>query len=408
MTNLLKTMNRINYRNSTAVIILYLLLGFTQAQAQFKNKATLQTPDSTGFYSVDITPAISGFIKTDLSDIRILDEQQKQVPFIIRNAAIRKIDNRFDTLSVLQNRTDDSGRSVIVVQNKGVQKIDGFTLVIKNADVLRSASLMGSDDEKNWYSIVENIYFTNASSVEKDDYLQQINFPLSSYHFYKIAINNGKNAPLNITSVIKSITEESKAIDPYISNPDINFSQKDSTDGYSYIFVENPSAYHIEKLDVDVKGPKFFKRELAIEAGFSHYSYAIKADSNHSFIAPVFNDKKWTIKIYNGDNPPLVVTALKTFQSRKQLIASLDAGKKYALYLNDSVAKAPLYELQNFNDSIPQIVKNISVGSIEKNVVETATKVEASKKWLWITLVIVLGVLAFFTMRLVKDVQKKN
>ncbi|MBV4356073.1 hypothetical protein [Pinibacter aurantiacus] len=388
--------------------MLFLLTGLVQTQAQFKNKATLQTPDSTGFYSIEFTPAISGFVKTDLSDIRILDEQQKQVPFIIRNAAMRKIDNRFDTLSVLQNRIDDSGRSVIVVQNKGTEKLDGFTLVIKNADVLRSASLMGSDDEKSWYSIIENIYFSNASSVEKDDYLQQINFPLSGYHFYKIVINNGKNAPLNITSVIKSITEETKAIDPYVSNPALSFSQKDSTDGYSYILVENPSGYHIERLDVDVTGPKFFKRELAIEAGISNYLYTVKADSNHSFIVPVFNDKKWTIKIYNGDNPPLVVAALKTFQSRKQLIASLDAGKKYALYMNDSAAKAPSYELQNFKDSIPQIVKIIAVGSIEKNITEATKKVEASKKWLWITLVVVLIVLAFFTVRLVKDVQKKN
>ncbi|MDH7461300.1 hypothetical protein QEG73_08415 [Chitinophagaceae bacterium 26-R-25] len=400
-------MCKTNHRNNIALVLLFLLAGLAQAQAQFKNKATLQTPDTTGFYSIEFTPAISGFVKTDLSDIRILDEHQKQVPFIIRNAAIRKIDNRLDTLSVLQNKVDDSGRSVIVVQNKGTEKLDGFTLVIKNADVLRSASLMGSNDQKSWYSIIENIYFSNASSVEKDDYLQQINFPLSGYYFYKIVINNGKNAPLNITSVIKSITEETKAIDPYVSNPALSFSQKDSTDGYSYILVENQSGYHIEKIDVDVKGPKFFKRELAIEAGLSDYSYTVKADSNHRFIVPVFNDKKWTIKIYNGDNPPLIVTALKTFQSHKQLIASLDAGKKYALYLNDSAAKAPSYELQNFKDSIPQVVKIIAVGSIEKNVTATTKKVEASKKWLWLTLVVVLAVLAFFTVRLVKDVQKK-
>jgi len=368
----------------------------------------LQTPDSTGFYSIDITPALSGFIKTDLSDIRILDEQQKQVPFIIRNAAVRKIGNRFDTLSVLQNRLDDSGRSVIVVQNKGPEKLDALTLVIKNADVLRSATLMGSDDEKNWYSIIENIYFSNAASTEKDDYLQQINFPLSGYHFYKVVINNGENAPLNITSVIKSITEEFKSTNPYVSNPDIKFSQKDSTDGYSYIQVENPSGYHIDKLVIDVNGPKYFKRELFIEAGFSNFLCTIDAGTGHDFIVPVFNDKKWTIKIHNGDNPPLVITALKTFQSRKQVFTSLDAGKKYALYMNDSAAKAPSYELQNFKDSIPQVVKILTVGSIEKNVIETATKAEVSKKWLWITLIVVLIVLTFFTLRLVKDVQKKN
>ncbi|MDI3319083.1 hypothetical protein [Pinibacter soli] len=408
MTNLLKTLNRVNYKNNIGLTLLLFLAGCLQTQAQFKNKAMLQVPDSAGFYSIDISPAISGFVKTDLSDIRILDEQQRQVPFIIRNAAAPKIDNRFDTLSVLQNKVDDSGKSIIVVQNKGVGKLNGLTLVIKNADVMRSASLMGSDDEKNWYSIIENIYFSNASSTEKDDYLQQINFPLSGYHFYKLIINNGKNSPLNITSVIRSVTEETKAMDPYVSNPELRFSQKDSTDGYSYIVIGNPSGYHIEKIDFDVKGPMFFKRELTIEAGFSNYSHTVKADSNHSFIIPVFNDKKWTIKIYNGDNPPLTVTAVKTFQSRKQLIASLDAGKKYALYMNDSAAKAPSYELQNFKDSIPQVVKNIAVGSIEKNVTETTKKVEASKKWLWITLVIVLAVLAFFTVRLVKDVQKKN
>lgn len=408
MTNLLKTMCRIKHWNKRILILLFLFSGFTQIKAQFKNKAILQTTDSTGFYSIDITPQISGFVKTDLSDIRILDEQQKQVPFIIRNAAIKRIDNRFDTLSVQQNSVDDSGRSIIVVQNKSDEKLNGFTLVIKNADVLRSVSLMGSDDAKNWYSIIENVYLSNASSTEKDDYWQQINFPLSGYHFYKIVINNGKNAPLNITSVIKTISEESKAIDPYIDNPPISFLQKDSTDGYSYIRIENPSGYHIDKIHLDINGPKFYKRQLIVDADINNYSFAIEANSGHDFVVPVYKNRKWAIRIYNGDNPPLVVTAVTTYQSRKQLIALLDAGKKYALYMNDSAAAAPVYELQNFQDSIPQIVKSINVSPIEKNTVEAATKVEASKKWLWITLIVVLAVLAFFTVRLVKDVQKKN
>jgi hypothetical protein len=401
-------MCRIKHWNNGLLILLFLLSGFTQTKAQFKNKAMLQTADSTGFYSIDITSAVSGFIKTDLSDIRILDEQQKQVPFIIRNAAIRKIDNRFDTLSVVRNSVDDSGRSIIVVQNKRDEKLNGFTLVIKNADVLRSASLVGSDDEKNWYSIVENVYLSDASSTSTDDYFQQMNFPLSGYHFYKIVINNGKNAPLNITSVVKSITEESKIPDPYLSNPDIKFSQKDSTDGYSYIRIENPSGYHVDKIHIDVNGPKFYKRQLIIDADINNYSFAIESNGSHDFVVPVYKKRKWTIRIYNGDNPPLVVTAVNTCQSRKQLIALLDAGKKYTLYMNDSAATAPVYELQNFQDSIPQLVKSINVGSVENNTAEVAKKVEDNRKWLWITLIVVLAVLAFFTVRLVKDVQKKN
>jgi hypothetical protein len=398
----------INHKNNIALILLFLLAGFSQTQAQFKNKAMLDVPDSTGFYSIQITPELSGFIKTDLSDIRIMNEQQKQVPFVVRNAATPKINNRFDTLSIVQNRLNDSGKSVIVVQNETAAMLNGFALVIKNADVLRSASLMGSNDGKSWFSIVENIYFSNASSQDKDEYLQQVSFPLSSYHFYKIVINNEKNAPLNVMSVIKVVSEEFKARDPYVSNPFVTFSQKDSSDGYSYVTVENPYAYHIEKIDLEVKGPKFFKRDLAVEAGSGNYQYTIDAGSIHSFIVPVFNDKRWTIRIYNGDNPPLSVTALQTYQSDKQLIALLDAGKKYTLYMNDSAAKAPSYELQNFKDSIPQVTRNIAVDTIEKIRTETIKKVETSKNWLWITLIVVLIVLTFFTVRLVRDVQKKK
>lgn len=404
MKTLLK-MKHLLYRTLLLLPFVFIMAGKSNGQ-RFANKALLEVPDSSGFYGIDITPQFSAFIKTDLADVRILNEAQKQVPFVVRDAAWVFIHSRFDTLPIIRNEVTDSGRSIIVVQNKTRGALTGMALVIKNADVQRNATLSGSNDGKNWFTIVENIYLSNTVSSDKDVYMQQITFPLSSYHYFRLSIDNNKNAPLNIVAAVRTTEESFKAVDPYVENPGISFIQKDSSDNYSYIFLNNTQGFHIAKVAVEIKGPKFFKRQVSIETGAFSYSYTMETGMQYEFVVPVFKDKKWSIRIYNGDNPPLTIASVKTWQSRKQLVTYLEAGKQHELVFNDLYAHAPAYELQNFQDSIPANVKMLTPGPVEKVMTDASDeKKEGNKVWLWITLGALILVLLYFTIRLVKDMR---
>ncbi len=260
-----------------------------------------------------------------------------------------------------------------------------------------------------WYTIAENIELEKRFVTENDRYIQTISFPGSSYSYFKITIENGKNNPLNIIEAGRYAEIQYRSINPYLTNPPVNFIQQDSSDHNTYIKIHQLAAYHIDKITIKVNGPKFFRREANVVSDNSVSDFQISSDSAFSFFLPTFNDKNWYIKIYNGDNPPLHISDVITEQESKQMIAYLESGKKYHVLMNDSLAAKPVYDLQQFKDSIPADIPYLQILSFEsiaqKNQV---TSKFISEKLLWSIIVGVLIILGIFTFRLTKEVERKK
>lgn len=73
-------------RKKTINILLLLLISTcTHAQTQgYKYSATLDTVSTAGFYNIALSPMLTAHLKTDLSDIRVINEEGKWVPHVVR------------------------------------------------------------------------------------------------------------------------------------------------------------------------------------------------------------------------------------------------------------------------------------------------------------------------------------
>ncbi len=381
------------------------------ANAQsFKSKAAIEPVSQTGFYAISITPELSSYLKSDCSDLRIVDEKENAVPYIVRSNLPFIKPASYKLFKIISNELADSGRSTIIIENPDKEKINDFFLKIKNASVSRTIDLSGSDDKSHWFSITENIYLEKKFVTDDDSYMENIDFPLSSYHYFRLTIYNGKNDPLNIISAGRYIGEEQKTISPIIENPLLKFSQKDSNH-VSYITLFNPNLYHVGFVSMHLKAPKFFKRDVEmIASGETLGNFIISSDSVFQFNLPVFKDSLFEIRINNEDNPPLVVASVSTGQEPKKVIAYLEAGVHYILQLNNDSVAAPHYDLQSFADSISSNVPEVKLSNIENLLTPTAPVSNNFFKqaWVWPVIIFVLILLVLFTLRLSKEVEKKN
>lgn len=388
-----------------------LVLVCMHAQAQFKNKAALASVVKTGFYAIAVTPELSSYIKTDFSDLRVMDEKGQQVPYVIRGSVVGEYDTTYTQLKIIQSRQDDSGRTIITIENVERASLSSIAVLIRNASVSRNIDITGSDDNLHWFSIIDNGILGKREITDTDRYVQAISFPLSSYRYFKLTVYNGKNAPLNIISagVYKFTGTKNKS--PLIYNPVSNFVQIDSSDGTSYIHIIDSNAFHKLVIKLVLKGEKFFYRSgKIIEGNKIIGGINIFADTALSTISPVFNAKDWWIRIYNGDNPPLKVTSVITAQELTQVVAWLDSGKVYHLEMNDSSAVAPVYDLQQFKDSIPNNVTEIKYFNIQP--LEIVKPVPATsffkQAWIWPVMIGVLALLVLFTMKLAKEMNGRG
>jgi hypothetical protein len=306
----------------------------------------------------------------------------------------------------------DSGRNVLLIENSTGEKVDEFSLGIKNASVSRTMDISGSDDKKRWFSIIDAGNLERRFITNDDHYIENIAIPLSAYHYFRFTVYNGKNDPLNILSVGRYSAAELKAEEPFNSNPSCRFVQKDSNNHNTYITVYNQQRFHISCISLRVKGPKYFKRQVDIN-GENEFlgSFSISSDSVFRFYLLAFRDSVWQIRINNGDNPPLEIKSVSTAQEAKKVIAYFEAGSHYSLELNNDRAEIPHYDLQGFRDSIPSYVPDLSIGDIEPIVQRRVAPAERSffkQVWVWPVIIAVLLLLALFTFRLSKEVADKD
>lgn len=390
-------------------LFICLLFCYSCLRAQnFTVKANLQPVTISGFYSVNITPQLSSYTTINFSDLRIADDNNKFVPYIISSKKPSFATGNYHKLPLLKNDVTGSGKSQLIIKNDAGSKISSIALLIRNAAVNRQATISGSDDLTKWFTINENITLEDISGNDTDRHVQTISFPVSSYKFFKIIIDNKKNNPLNIIEA-GSYSNVQHTEDAYILNPLPAFTQIDSSDNITYIKVHQNAAYHVSKIYLQAESPKFFDRNIDVINSANSLSAKLSSENTNEITLPAFNDKDWEIKIYNGDNPPLKIKSISLKQESKNIIAYLQTGQHYHLLLHDSTAVAPVYDLQNFKDSIPATLPQLKIISFEN--ISPATiknKTGLSAAWIWILIISALTALGFITFMLMKEMNKEK
>ena len=400
------------------LIAVFLILpapGYINAQ-QFKYTAALDEVGISGFYAIPISPLLSSFIKTDFSDLRIADQNDRWVPHILQQGNSTLEEHLFTSFPILQNTVNDSGKNLLVVENTKPGGINNLKLVLKNAAVNRSAILSGSYNRQDWYIIDDNIMISRSHEAIKDEYVQEINLPLIKYRYLKLVVDNIHNDPLLITKAGFYALPNYKKPAAYQVNPAPLFTQKDSNN-YSYIEVKQENNYQFDKISIRASGARFYSRDVQIclpdygvnkipRPGFVIGNFKLTPAVTIVYYLSKTNAPLFYIVIKNGDNPPLKVENIRTELQTVSLVAYLEKGKKYNLAFGDSIAAFPDYDLQAFKDSIT-IQRKLKYGNIHVITKNKANTNSNNKNWwIWPSIIIAGLVLASLTFRLTADINK--
>jgi len=399
-----------------AIFLFFIMpqLAFTQ---QFKYGAELNKVDTNGFYEIIITPAISRYLLQDFSDIRIADGSNRWVPHILQQSDVMLVENLFTPFPIVQNTVNDSGKNLLVIENIKKEGINHLKLLLKNTAVSRLALLSGSNNQQDWYIIDDNISINKSNETIKDEYMQEINFPLVKYRYLKLVIDNDRNEPLLISQAgFYSEPSNKKTIVNQV-NPAPLFLQKDSIH-YSYILVKQADSYQFDKISIETSGTRYYNRTVQIclqefdknkipKPGRVIGNFKLISDSTRSFYLTRTKAPSFYIIIKNGDSPPLKIESIRTTLQNVALVSYLEKGKGYRLLLGDSLASFADYDLQTFKDSIGA-KRILKYGDVFKNSTKDFSKKSQNKNWwIWPTIILAGLVLSFLTYRLTGDMKKQ-
>ena len=362
----------------------------------------LEEIKETGFYKIDLPPQVVAKCKPGIEDIRIFDEEGKQVSYILKNdLPVFKKENLTE-FPIVKNSKEKDKQTHIILQNTSGKAVSDLLLLIKNMDAYRAFSISGSDDSTHWFIIKENIYLENAFNDDGENIIKTLSFPGSNYKYFQLIILGENLLPFNIIKA--GIYNEDIVYGKYIEVPKPTINQKDSSNKKSYVLLQFDDTYQINRIIIDAEGTKYFKRNFSIqENNKSIYDLLpdayINSDSINSFELNS-KSKQLYIIINNEDNIPLKVKAVDAFQLNISLLTYLQSGKKYYVSFGDSAMQAPKYDLHFFSDSVEKKPTEIGLKNIEINKVVIPY---ASSSWfknnqlvLWIIIIVVLLSLTFF------------
>ncbi len=400
------------FKITFAFIPLLLMVRETYGQKGFAYKASLGEVNQSGFYKVVLTPEVIAKCQPHIPDLRIM-ESNKQAPYIIKQDENQFAESSFFEFPIVSKRKEADKQTHITIENKTGKAVTDLLLVSTNMDAKRVVNISGSNDLKEWFIIKESVSLDNYFSQKAEEQVQTISLPLVNYKFFQVTIIGKDILPFNIKRA--GIYTENYIQGKYTGVPVPAITQKDSSDKRSYVQVRFNEPYQIDKLVVEVEGPKFFKRYLSLYFGdflSTKTPYSIFISSPSAELFPLgWASKAYLLVIDNEDNLPLKVKTIKAYQLNKYLLTYLEAGKNYELYFGDSLMQSPNYDLAFFKDSIGKNPPELAINAIESvkinQSITTNSKGNFGKIILWGIIVSIIILLLVFIYKMVNDINRR-
>lgn len=383
---------------------------------EFVATGKLETPARDGFYKILLSPQEAPYLNLRVTNVRVLDSRNSEVPYILQEEQPLYVQEQFKEYEIIEKKQVANSLTSIVLHNPTQEPIDNISLLIKNAEVSKTARLSGSDDRAAWFAVKENFPLGYINGTRSVNELRAIEFPRTNYRYYLLEISDSTSSPINVLKAGYYDATSSRGMYSEITE---SFTLTTETKSRkTFITIRFQGAQLVDKLELSLKGTPFFQRTGKITTAttrnvkkrveqFDENIATFIVRSGQTAVTDLDGIKtdNMTLVIENGDNPVLSIEDIKIYQLNRYLVTWLKKGETYTVGFGAENLSHPEYDLAYFRDSIPanpQILK-ISEVEVAKAVPVADSGLFNNKTIAWIAIVLVILLLGIMSFRLVRE-----
>lgn len=405
-------------KNKFLTVLLLLTVQIILGQ---ERSATLQTLGGSGFHRIAISPEMRSASGNNLDHLRIFDSKKNEVPYrIFQKANSTKTYQSFEIVSknAVSNKFTD-----VVILNKDLGKINKISLKIANTDVEKRFSISGSNDEKEWFGLVDHQFINNLSDANSTFVVREFSFPTNQYKFLKFTFIDKNSLPVNVLEAgSEALLKSSFTPVSLGSFTQITNEKKETKQTIIRIEFQEPQV--VDVLKFEIAAPNYFLRNATVSVPQTrtykrrteNYSevvsnFQLKSKMENTVLLPSVFAKEFVITIENQDNPLLKIDDITLYQNPVSVLADLNQNEKYSVAINPDW-KTPHYDLESLGIDLNQNFPEAKVGTLSK--ISKKKNVEAEKTFwqnplfMWICIVVAIAIIGFFAIGLVKDMNKES
>ncbi|HEU4497062.1 MAG TPA: DUF3999 family protein [Flavobacterium sp.] len=403
-------------KNKIFRIILMLLSFYSFAQTEeFKFKRKIENV-SEAWHKIVLPEASFARLNPDFSDIRIFrNGSQSEAPYLLKSSGseVSEIEIPFKMI----NASSRGSMYFYTFELPEGRQINQIKLHFSQDNFDWKIGLEGSNNQKEWFAILENYRILSIKNSQTDYQFAQADFPDSKYQFYRINIR----APEPPKLLSASISEQKKNEGSFRTaaarsiKKETDFKQK-----RSIIYLELQHKVPVSKVAVAVSNAFDYYRPIQIEVlkdsietekGW-HYKYEAAAEGTLSSLDrngfPLGNilAKKLKITIENHSNQPLEIKDVIVESPIYYLLARFTEKGEYSLFYGNPKASLASYDIENFQENIPKDPAELLLGNEEANPDFKRTAGQPlfeNKLWLWALMILIIAVLAYFSLKMMRE-----
>ena len=387
-----------------------LLLLSTFAKAQFRFERKIAAVTSSDWYSVPLDESILTKLNPSFSDIRIYSSDGTEIPFLLRTS---HDETSLEEVSLETYNISKKGNDLYFsIKLANQEAINHATLNFAEENYDTYVTIEGSNNEKEWFAIdrEQRIIFVADNHIRYTS--NTIYWSSSRFVYLRFKVANAKS--FTLSSVDFSLTSKKAGVFRMVNHP-INSSTRNKITELKTTFN---SKEYLAKLTLEAEPNQKYYRSYQIETLTDSFKTEKGWQPNYTTLQSgvISSFKQDTILfepvlcsnlrvlIFNEDNPPIKVKSITTWSPEVSLVANLKKGNYTLKYANDKIGMAN-YDVAHFENEIPTNLPRLAIGE-ETVLIASENHVEQAwfknKNWLWVIMLGIVGLLGFFTVRMMR------
>jgi hypothetical protein len=384
------------------IVLLGLLLSpaFAAEAPAFQFSRAVVSPDSSqqSLVAVKLDTEVYSHGAVDFRDLRLVDQDAVETPFLLQKIASRKTlvqrdvqQGKIETLS----KTADDSISVTVTLQPDAANADGLRLVTTQRDFEYSLQVQGSVDGNSWQNLVDDaaIYdYSRFAAISK----REVELPGNQFRYFKIIVAKATQTRgaelLELTRSLQGNAEQQRSEKLQLRSEPLHIEavefwhnrseavadiaeqfeypltaykvSEDSEHQTSLIDIESPAvplsgfSLHSETANFSRDAEVQIPQQRGIENRWQTIVHdRLEAlhfqDINREQTTLTFAEQRqshYRIVIHNQDNPPLKIGSVSALGNGYQLLFLSQAGKSYWLQYGNGQAELPRYDTASIQE----------------------------------------------------------
>ena len=393
-------------RNIIYFTILFVQYGF----AQTVWKADLPVVEKSDYYHVELDQELIG---AGLKHLKIIDGNGNETPYFIRSDNPVRETTDFEDFTLKENSTKDS-LNRIVVDNKTLENLNRFCIIIQRAETKKYISIRGSNNLNQWYIVKQQTGVPEFSKQPGENTeMLLIDFPQGNYRYYEMSLWNDQKSPLEVLKVGKIKNSSLYGNFTEINTGKIAIENNDNDKTSMVSFPELKHTYCINKIAFGIRNKPDYYRQAELIDSLTYNSERFSLSSvndNILLLKDFFITPRTFIRIENRNNPPVAIDSIKLFGLCRYACLYLEAGLNYHVLLNPDDSISAAYDIEHFRNQIPAelaILKPQNLRDYEVVAFQRELTLIEKPLFLWGVIIIVGVFLVFICFRMMKEMKKK-